>query len=103
MNDINNLVNNLTVAEQNAAYAILNLFKDGEDILFFTASKISKEIGQTTSVATQTVSKLCISEIFLHRSLGMKGTMLKISDREQADKVKETLKDVICTNTWLRK
>ena len=81
-------VNTLSYSELKAVQAIFNALEGDEGRL--TASNIADEIGITRSVIVNALRKLESAGIIESRSLGMKGTYLKVLNsrfKEELDKV----------------
>lgn len=96
-----NLVDNLTEHEQKAALEIMNVLEANNGSCIAITSKIADALNITRSIVVQAITKLQIAEIIDSRSLGMKGTKMKVTDKEEFIKVKEVLEEEVCTNPWL--
>ena len=84
---INMAINTLSYSEIKAVSAILNELDGLEGRL--TASVIADRIGITRSVIVNALRKLESAGIIESRSLGMKGTYLKVLNEGIYDKLKE--------------
>lgn len=84
---VNMAVNTLSYSEMKAVAAILNELDGIEGRL--TASVIADRIGITRSVIVNALRKLESAGIIESRSLGMKGTYLKIINEGIFDKIKD--------------
>lgn len=73
------IIEALTFSEQSALIVLADKLKDGE---FLNTSKIADEIGITRSVVVSALSKLSAAGVIETRSLGMKGTHIKVLNRE---------------------
>lgn len=73
------IIDALTFSEQSALIVLADKLKDGE---FLNTSKIADEIGITRSVVVSALSKLSAAGVIETRSLGMKGTRIKVLNRE---------------------
>lgn len=84
---INMAINTLSYSEMKAVAAILNELDGNEGRL--TASVIADRIGITRSVIVNALRKLESAGIIESRSLGMKGTYLKVINEGIFDKLKD--------------
>lgn len=84
---INMAINTLSYSEMKAVAAILGELDGSEGRL--TASVIADRIGITRSVIVNALRKLESAGIIESRSLGMKGTYLKVINEGIFDKIKE--------------
>lgn len=84
---VNMAINTLSYSEMKAVVAILNELDGNEGRL--TASVIADRIGITRSVIVNALRKLESAGIIESRSLGMKGTYLKVINEGIFEKIKE--------------
>lgn len=84
---VNMAINTLSYSEMKAVAAILSELDGNEGRL--TASVIADRIGITRSVIVNALRKLESAGIIESRSLGMKGTYLKVINEGIFDKLKE--------------
>ncbi|MBS7576554.1 MULTISPECIES: GTP-sensing pleiotropic transcriptional regulator CodY [unclassified Enterococcus] len=82
---VNMAINTLSFSELKAVEAILNALEGDEGRL--TASVVADEIGITRSVIVNALRKLESAGIIESRSLGMKGTYLKVINKEIYKKI----------------
>lgn len=82
---VNMAINTLSFSELKAVEAILNALEGDEGRL--TASVVADEIGITRSVIVNALRKLESAGIIESRSLGMKGTYLKVINKEIYNKI----------------
>ena len=80
----------LSVSEERAAKSILEAM-EGKDEMFVVASKVAKELNPklTASIVVNTLRKLESAGIIESKSLGMKGTYIKVLNEYIVDEVKK--------------
>lgn len=87
---VNMAIDTLSFSELKAVDAILNALEGDEGRL--TASVVADEIGITRSVIVNAIRKLESAGIIEARSLGMKGTYLKVINKGIYEKINKTIK-----------
>ena len=83
-------INTLSFSERKAAYAILSALDSNEGLL--VASKIADEVKITRSVIVNALRKFESAGVISSKSLGMKGTYIKVLNEYLLDEVQK-LKD----------
>lgn len=73
------IIDALTFSERSALVALADKLEDGEVLI---ASKIADDVGITRSVIVNVLSKLSAAGVIETQSLGMKGTRIKVLNRE---------------------
>lgn len=68
-----------------------SVYEAEKNIIIFNATIICEKIHKTKTTASQLLKKLEIAGIIISRSLGMKGTYLKILELEALGKITEML------------
>ena len=80
-------INTLSYSERKAAYAILSALDDSEGLL--VASKIADEVRITRSVIVNALRKFESAGVISSKSLGMKGTYIKVLNEYLLDEVQK--------------
>ena len=88
MKNLMNLINNLSYTETQAANILFKELGDKESIKLVMC-KLTDKAGITRSTMVETLSKLAIAEVIETRSLGMAGTLVKVTDRETLEEIKK--------------
>lgn len=68
-----------------------DLYEQEKNIIIFNATIVCEKIHKTKTTASQLLKKLEIAGIIISRSLGMKGTYLKILELEALGRITEVL------------
>jgi len=87
INKVRATVNTLSFSELEAATLITKAFETNEGLI--NAGKIAKELNISRSVITSTLRKLESSGLLEARSLGMKGTYVRIKDQILIDELRK--------------